>query len=616
MSKIQNTFSQVEKTCGYLLHELQIIWDDIGESEAERDKLLHELEQECLDVYRRKVDQADNYRAQLRQEIANFESELAAICSVMRERPVTSRQTDENSKSLKAELRVVLPQLEEMQRRKSERRNQFVEVIEKIENISRDLSLEHTPSVKAVDETDLSLEKLEELQIELEMLEKEKSDRLKHVLELMNDLNLLCSVLGVDFKETVNEVHPSLGEGSERSKNLSHDIIEKLGNAIQRLREVKIQRMQRLQDLATSLLEHWNLMDTPIEEQQMFQNVTCNIAASEDEITKPNMLSLDLINQRKFIMQVSAEVSRLEELKASKMKELVLKKRSELEEICRKTHLIPESGNAMDIVIEAIAQVLKFLDIGDVDPACVLGGLELEIARVKEEAFSRKEILEKIEKWLAACEEECWLEEYNMDENRYNAGRGTHLNLRRAERARALVSKIPAMVEALVSKTTAWENERGIEFTYDDDRLLSMLDEYTNLRQEKEQERKRQRDQKKLHGQLAEQEATFVSRPSAVKLQNGKRGLKLSSTSGKRVSTPKSSSNTPKRSEHMNPNDPRSEAALPLAVPNKKQNDDAADEENMGVKATPCSDEEVTEQAEYSFEERRAGFVLPNRSST
>lgn len=36
-------------------------------------------------------------------------------------------------------------------------------------------------------------------------------------------------------------------------------------------------------------------MDTPLEEQQAFQNVTCNIAASEDEITEPNALSADCI---------------------------------------------------------------------------------------------------------------------------------------------------------------------------------------------------------------------------------------------------------------------------------------------------------------------------------
>lgn len=38
-------------------------------------------------------------------------------------------------------------------------------------------------------------------------------------------------------------------------------------------------------------------MGTPIEEQQMFQNVTSVIAASEPQITECNMLSMDFINQ-------------------------------------------------------------------------------------------------------------------------------------------------------------------------------------------------------------------------------------------------------------------------------------------------------------------------------
>lgn len=36
------------------------------------------------------------------------------------------------------------------------------------------------------------------------------------------------------------------------------------------------------------------------------------------------------------------------------MKELVLKKKGELEDICRKTHLIPESNNPIDIAIDAV----------------------------------------------------------------------------------------------------------------------------------------------------------------------------------------------------------------------------------------------------------------------
>lgn len=45
------------------------------------------------------------------------------------------------------------------------------------------------------------------------------------------------------------------------------------------------------------MLEFWNLMDTPAEEQQKFMDVSCNIAATVSEITKPNSLSIDLLEE-------------------------------------------------------------------------------------------------------------------------------------------------------------------------------------------------------------------------------------------------------------------------------------------------------------------------------
>jgi hypothetical protein len=53
-------------------------------------------------------------------------------------------------------------------------------------------------------------------------------------------------------------------------------------------------------------------------------------------------------------MQVEAEVLRLEQLKASKMKELVLKKQTELEELRRQAHLVGEEHYATQFSIEAI----------------------------------------------------------------------------------------------------------------------------------------------------------------------------------------------------------------------------------------------------------------------
>ena len=153
----------------------------------------------------------------------------------------------------------------------------------------------------------------------------------------MNTLNSLCAVLGMDFKQTIREINPTLDD-SNSTNNISTDTIERLSTVISSLREVKIQRMQKvsvvhythtfllqqsvfylalltcllvlqLQDFATTMVELWSLMDTPFEEQKMFQNVTRNIAASENEITEPNTLSLDFIkfvsNNSIFLKKIS-----------------------------------------------------------------------------------------------------------------------------------------------------------------------------------------------------------------------------------------------------------------------------------------------------------------------
>lgn len=39
--------------------------------------------------------------------------------------------------------------------------------------------------------------------------------------------------------------------------------------------------------------------------------------------------------------------------------------------------------------------------------------MDEQIARAEEEAASRKPIMEKVEKWILACDEERWLEEYS-----------------------------------------------------------------------------------------------------------------------------------------------------------------------------------------------------------
>ncbi|EEF50396.1 PLE, putative [Ricinus communis] len=496
--------ASIKTTCRLLLLELQKIWDEVGENDVERDKMVFEIEQECAEVYKGKVNEANRCRSELQRQIALAEAEIETILSALGDDlHVKDEQKDDGRKNLHEKLQIVNPMLEEMRKRKSERKKQFVEVVHELNTISKEI-FGPNPEIIVDDGTDLSLKRLVELQNQLHELQNDKSNRVKQVLGLMETLKSLSVVLGVDFKHIMHNIHPTFDD-SDRSKDITDGTIERLTTALQSLHDVKIQRIKRLRGLGAVLLELWDLMGTPVEEQLMFQKVTSSIAASECEITEPNMLSIDLINQ------VEDEVFRLKQLKSSKVKELVLKKRLELEEICRNIHMVTEALGAPEFSVEVLAS-------GAVDPMHLLEEIELEIERVKEEAFSRKEILDKVEKWLAAREEECWLEEYNRDDNRYNAGRGAHLTLKRAERARAVVNKIPAMVEALTSKTIVWEKERGTQFLYDGERLLSRLEEYNYLRKEKEQERIRQRDQKKRQVQLiVEQEALFGAKPSPSK---------------------------------------------------------------------------------------------------
>lgn len=83
-----------------------------------------------------------------------------------------------------------------MQKRKLERRNEFFNVVEQIQKIRNEIyrSDKNNSYSPGVDETDLTLRKLEELQKELQDLQKEKvsSKRLAGFLSAETTLYCLC----------------------------------------------------------------------------------------------------------------------------------------------------------------------------------------------------------------------------------------------------------------------------------------------------------------------------------------------------------------------------------------------------------------------------------------
>ncbi|CAH8318169.1 unnamed protein product [Eruca vesicaria subsp. sativa] len=514
-----------EITCGTLLQKLQVIsqnthlkvwfckltgqtlfqeiWDEVGESEEERDKLLLQIEEECLNVYKRKVELAAKSRAELLQTLSDANVELSNLIASLGDKSYIGIP-DNTSGTIKEQLSAIAPALEQLWQQKDKRVREFSGVQSQIQKICEEIAggLSNGPLV--VDESDLSLKRLDDYKSKLQELQKEKSDRLNKVLEFVSTVHDLCSVLGLDFLSTVTEVHPSLDEANGvQNKSISNETLSSLAKTVLTLKEDKNQRLKKLQELATQLTDLWNLMDTPDEERELFDHVTCHMSASVHEVTVFGALAFDLIEQ------AEVEVDRLDKLKASRMKEIAFKKQTELEEIYARAHI--------EIKPEVVRErIMSLIDSGNTEPTELIAQMDSEIAKAKEEAFSRKEILDRVEKWMSACEEESWLEEYNLDQNKYSASRGAHLNLKRAEKARILVSKITAMVDTLVAKTRAWEEDKSISFEYDGVPLLAMLDEYTILRQAREEEKRRQKGQKKQQEQphTDQDSSAFGSKPS------------------------------------------------------------------------------------------------------
>ncbi|KAK8662048.1 hypothetical protein V6N13_091636 [Hibiscus sabdariffa] len=486
--------SHSQTTCASLLQELQVIWDEIGESDVERDRMLLELEQECLDIYRRKVEMTRKSKADLHHSLAQFESEIAKIVTALGEH---SFSFSRRKGTLKQQISYIRPVLEELRSKKKQRVKEFTETQSQIAQICAEIAgngQSMSSSDPQVDEHDLTVKKLGELKSHLQELQNEKIIRLQKVHSHISMIHELSVVMSFDFFKTVSGIHSSLVDPANgQSKSISNDTLAKLTSVINSLQQEKQRRLQKLQCLGNTLIELWDLLDTPPDERKRFEHVTSLISSSVNDVFRQGSLGLDIIEQ------VEVEVQSLNVLKASKMRELVFKRQNELEEIYRGVHIDVNSDAARQILINLI-------DSDNVDLSNLLSSMDDQIAKAKQEALSRKDILDKVDKWKHASEEEKWLDEYEKDENRYSAGRGVHKNLKRAEKARSL------------------------------DSVLTMLEEYTVLRQAREDEKRRSREQKRQQEQFAaEQEALFGSRP---KKPLGQANAMVGTPTGRRISTP------------------------------------------------------------------------------
>ncbi|KAL1804984.1 hypothetical protein ACET3Z_028052 [Daucus carota] len=156
---------------------------------------------------------------------------------------------DKSPGTIKKQLSHVAPVLEQVWKQKGKRIKEFSYVQSQIHIIYGEIAVtvEHVGNHE-IDESNLLPKKLEEFHVQLRQLPKEKSERLKKVLELVSTIHDLCAVRGIDLFSTVTEVHPSLNYSSGlQSEGINNDTLSRLATTVSALQEDKQQRLKERQ---------------------------------------------------------------------------------------------------------------------------------------------------------------------------------------------------------------------------------------------------------------------------------------------------------------------------------------------------------------------------------
>ncbi|KAK4377022.1 hypothetical protein RND71_003318 [Anisodus tanguticus] len=171
-----------------------MIWDEVGQDEFEREKVLVDIEQECLDVYRRKVDNANISRARLHQELADSEAEFTHLLLLLDERSLPGRKLEEYQN-----------ELQRLQNEKIEKLRRVENYISMIRSLAAMLGTDSSLTITKVHPSlnELSGLILEKLGSTVQSLEADKKTRLEKLHQLGKALTNLWSLMDTPQKDRV-----------------------------------------------------------------------------------------------------------------------------------------------------------------------------------------------------------------------------------------------------------------------------------------------------------------------------------------------------------------------------------------------------------------------------
>ncbi|XP_043100945.1 protein regulator of cytokinesis 1b isoform X2 [Puntigrus tetrazona] len=436
------------------LGHLKDIWEEIGIPEEQRLERTNVVKNHVKSLLDMMIAEEESLRKRLMTSIETCQNEMSKLCSELQLLPFQ----EERSNTMLQQEKDLRTRLEVMLKEKNQRMQALKALTEKDQDLC-DLLCFQPFSISA--DSVPSLEQLEKFHQHISSLTTEKERRHKEFVTLKKQI-ILCMDDLDQLPETSFE--KDIVCEDEESFCLSKENIDSLKVLLHQLESRKAENERVCGSYREKIHELWERLQIPQEERDaIFEHMTLS--------KKRNMEALE------------AEVKRLEELKLKNIENVTEAIRNEIAVFWDKCFYSTDQREA-------------FVPYYNNDFSEELLSLhDAEIVCLKQYYEDHKDLFEGVHKW-----EDSWrlfleLEEKAKDPTRFTNRGG---NLLKEEKQRAdLVKGLPKLEKKLKAEIEQWEHEQDREFQVNGQKFMQFVtDQWETYRLEKERE-KQERQLKK-----------------------------------------------------------------------------------------------------------------------
>ncbi|XP_071971469.1 protein regulator of cytokinesis 1-like isoform X2 [Engystomops pustulosus] len=446
--------SSVISSTNQALATLMDIWDGLGIKEEMRLQRIEEVKKHIEELFNRMIHEEREMKDRIEKSIQFCRKQLKTLCHDL---SIDEYKIDENMTILQIE-RDLRVRLELLAKQKNERLEELKILQQKDQELCSDLCVTpyYIPSGSIP-----SLVQLEELKEHIKVQTEEKRKRLQVFSTLRAEIRQCLNEMG---RQPENSLEQDAICEDEEAFFLTPENIKALTVLKAQLELKKEALLSTLKTVSEKVQSLWELLQVTQEEREACQKIS----------------GMSIFEE---LRMWESELARLDELKMANLKQVILKIREELKDYWDKCFYSPEQRKEFGPY---------YCDEFTED---LLSQHDEEVVKMKLLYEKCKLILDAVAKWESSWTQFVVLEKKACDPNRFSNRGGTLL---KEEKERAKLQKLLSKLEEeLKSRIDTWEAEQGRPFLIKGSKFMDYVATQWELLKHQKEREKQDRAQKK-----------------------------------------------------------------------------------------------------------------------